>query len=95
MKAIYLFISVILLTSCASSKFEKNKGVSLHQKQNEDTEEAQPIVTRPSEVLSTGYSNLRIIPIYKVNYNSHGENGYTGNTYTHEMELLPLLGHKT
>tara|TARA_B110000211_G_C14015857_1_gene525353 strand:- start:77 stop:829 length:753 start_codon:yes stop_codon:yes gene_type:complete len=89
MKAIYFLFSAVILTSCASSKFEKNKGVSLHQNKNEDTKEAQPIVTRPSEVLSTGYPNLRLIPIYKVNYNSHGENGYTGNTYTHEKYHSP------
>lgn len=92
MQKITLAIFIICtLAACFSNELEKQKGISLSQTADNDSnndlknnDTFQALVTRPSgDVLLTAHADHRLITVYKLNYDKNGKNSFIGSNDYH------------
>ncbi|MBI1307034.1 MAG: hypothetical protein GC181_10570 [Bacteroidetes bacterium] len=80
----FLVSSVLIISSCSKAKLEE-KGFSVYNQESDEDNtdisglDSNKFKTRPSEVLLTGIQNIRITPIYKVNYNKKSKTTFIGS----------------
>lgn len=88
---IFLFLTIVLFgTNCSNKKLDE-KGFQISQTNDiDETEQAAGLKndtlcfdTKPSNVLLTGVSNIRIIPIYKVNIKPSDNTTFIGSNSFH------------
>ncbi|MFN8259285.1 MAG: hypothetical protein U0W24_26590 [Bacteroidales bacterium] len=85
-KTLLSIILVLLVASCSKKNtYEKGFRVGPTSVQTETEDEkglnndSLNFETRPGDVLLTGISNLRLTPVYKVNYNRDNNSTFTGS----------------
>lgn len=87
--AIFALTAIYLISGCSNGKLEeKGFQVSATSDSAEDTEtgvnaDSMKINTRPSNVLLTGVSNIRLATIYKVNLNKRDNSTFIGSNSFH------------
>lgn len=79
-------IALIVISSCSRKKhYEKGFSVSPETETTEEkgingiAQDSISIMTRPSSVLMTGYTDYRLTTIYKLNYDKKDDYYYTGS----------------
>ena len=90
MKGKILIWTILMLFGCSNNKIEK-KGFQVREITERDggekvvglTIDSLKLETKPGNVLLTGHSIHRLIPIYKVNYNKKNGKPFTGSTAFH------------
>jgi hypothetical protein len=90
LQTIFTFIFIYLLTSCSNGKLEEKGFQVSSASDNSENEQADglnrdslKIDTRPSSVLLTGVSNIRLTTIYKVNMNKKDKSTFIGSNNFH------------
>ena len=95
MKPLHFFVIVsfaFFFSSCSSDELDEKKGFQVSptsENENEDpidgfNRDSLGMFTKPSGVLLTGVSNVRLTPIYKVNINESDNTTFIGSTRFHE-----------
>lgn len=90
LQTIFTLTLVYLMTSCSNGKLDE-KGFQVSsssdntkdEQANELNSDSLKIDTRPSSVLLTGLSNIRLTTIYKVNLNKRNNSTFIGSNSFH------------